>query len=285
MDEFLEWLRHLSNVTSAERFVLSNTFQRYALELIDGRAVSVLRIDPAQYVAVELVAQWVNDQHGAVLVVIDGSYPQSAVLDWDKKDYFALIHALFFGRVYRWQAGGLHAEHYQDSDYGKKQVQHCPADSWNPVSLKLSEAHTCYNGQLPGMYVTVGFGEPKRWWTKVEDSQTYTAGSGSRYQTWQEESYRQRPPEPHFTEAEWERLLEEMRAQFEAAQRDTQPPPRRSRRTYLQDAYAVLGLTPPVSQEQIKAAYRKKARETHPDTGGSHEQFLLVQQAYETLKS
>lgn len=50
-----------------------------------------------------------------------------------------------------------------------------------------------------------------------------------------------------------------------------------------QEAYEILGVEPDASQEDIEAAYRERARETHPDTGGSKEEFLEVQEAYETL--
>lgn len=50
-----------------------------------------------------------------------------------------------------------------------------------------------------------------------------------------------------------------------------------------QDAYDILGISHPATQDEIGAAYREKARETHPDTGGSKDEFLEVQQAYETL--
>ncbi len=42
-----------------------------------------------------------------------------------------------------------------------------------------------------------------------------------------------------------------------------------------------LGLRPPVSVEDVKQAYRLKAKTTHPDAGGSVEEFNRVQQAFE----
>ncbi|ERG92081.1 MAG: DnaJ-class molecular chaperone with C-terminal Zn finger domain protein, partial [Haloquadratum walsbyi J07HQW1] len=42
-------------------------------------------------------------------------------------------------------------------------------------------------------------------------------------------------------------------------------------------------ISPPSTQDEIETAYREKARETHPDTGGSKDDFLEVQRAYETL--
>ncbi|MHA7275042.1 J domain-containing protein [Arthrobacter sp. HLT1-21] len=47
--------------------------------------------------------------------------------------------------------------------------------------------------------------------------------------------------------------------------------------------YAVLGLSPGATAKQVKDAYRRAARSTHPDAGGSAELFHDVAVAYETL--
>lgn len=47
--------------------------------------------------------------------------------------------------------------------------------------------------------------------------------------------------------------------------------------------YEVLGLTKDASQDEVKKAYRKLAREHHPDKGGDPEKFKKVQEAYEVL--
>jgi hypothetical protein len=44
---------------------------------------------------------------------------------------------------------------------------------------------------------------------------------------------------------------------------------------------ATLSLLPPYSLDDVKAAYRAKAFETHPDHGGTIGEFLKVQEAYE----
>lgn len=47
--------------------------------------------------------------------------------------------------------------------------------------------------------------------------------------------------------------------------------------------YSDLGLDKGAIDEDIKRAYRKKARETHPDKGGSSEKFQIVSNAYAIL--
>lgn len=43
----------------------------------------------------------------------------------------------------------------------------------------------------------------------------------------------------------------------------------------------VLGLAPPVTEEDVKQAYLIKARTAHPDQGGSVEEFKRLQEAFE----
>lgn len=48
--------------------------------------------------------------------------------------------------------------------------------------------------------------------------------------------------------------------------------------------YSVLGVDPTATSEQIKTAYRKLARQHHPDSGGDAEKFKQVTEAYDVLK-
>jgi hypothetical protein len=43
---------------------------------------------------------------------------------------------------------------------------------------------------------------------------------------------------------------------------------------------SVLGVTPPCSVDDIKAAYRRLAKESHPDAGGDATAFMALEQAY-----
>lgn len=52
------------------------------------------------------------------------------------------------------------------------------------------------------------------------------------------------------------------------------------------DAAVVLDISPDASKETIEAAYRERVKECHPDASdGDREEFLRVQEAYETLKN
>lgn len=49
------------------------------------------------------------------------------------------------------------------------------------------------------------------------------------------------------------------------------------------DYYKTLGVSRDATQEEIKKAFRKKARTSHPDAGGDEEQFKELNEAYEVL--
>lgn len=51
----------------------------------------------------------------------------------------------------------------------------------------------------------------------------------------------------------------------------------------IEDYYSLLGLSDDATQEEIKRAYRTRARASHPDFGGSAETMRLLNEAYEIL--
>jgi len=50
------------------------------------------------------------------------------------------------------------------------------------------------------------------------------------------------------------------------------------------DYYSVLGVSKTATQDEIKRAYRNLVMENHPDKGGDHTKFSMINEAYETLK-
>ena len=50
------------------------------------------------------------------------------------------------------------------------------------------------------------------------------------------------------------------------------------------DPFRVLGLKRSASDEDIKTKYRELILIHHPDKGGDHDEFIRIQEAYETLK-
>jgi curved DNA-binding protein CbpA len=53
----------------------------------------------------------------------------------------------------------------------------------------------------------------------------------------------------------------------------------------MKDYYRILGLGIDAEHEEIKAAYRILAQRYHPDKGGHHHEFLLIQEAYDILSN
>ena len=51
------------------------------------------------------------------------------------------------------------------------------------------------------------------------------------------------------------------------------------------DYYAILGVPPEANIEALRQAYRIRAFECHPDCGGSHEQMILINEAWAILSN
>lgn len=51
----------------------------------------------------------------------------------------------------------------------------------------------------------------------------------------------------------------------------------------MTNPYEILGVRRDATDDQVKAAYRRRAKATHPDSGGDPDAFSRVQKAYELL--
>jgi hypothetical protein len=47
---------------------------------------------------------------------------------------------------------------------------------------------------------------------------------------------------------------------------------------------AVLQIAPPITSDRVRSAYRSRSKALHPDSGGSHAEFVRLQEAYEEAK-
>lgn len=82
---------------------------------------------------------------------------------------------------------------------------------------------------------------------------------------------------------ERQRHYERFRDSYQKQQHQQERPRADIPNTARARAVQILGLGPNPTKEQIKAAFRAKAKQTHPDAGGSAKAFNEVQKAYELL--
>ena len=52
----------------------------------------------------------------------------------------------------------------------------------------------------------------------------------------------------------------------------------------LNDAFDLLGIQPSTLYQTGYSRYRRLSKKTHPDKGGSHEDFVRIQEAWDTVK-
>jgi hypothetical protein len=52
----------------------------------------------------------------------------------------------------------------------------------------------------------------------------------------------------------------------------------------VEPSFAVLGLPPDATSEEVRSAYRDRVKEVHPDHGGDEDSFRRIQEAYATAR-
>lgn len=51
----------------------------------------------------------------------------------------------------------------------------------------------------------------------------------------------------------------------------------------MSDPYTILGVPPGAGHDEVRRAYRARAKSEHPDAGGDHTRFALIKLAHDTL--
>jgi hypothetical protein len=77
----------------------------------------------------------------------------------------------------------------------------------------------------------------------------------------------------------WMRVLRGQAPWPSKASREPRSPPAR-KESQPESVWTLLGVSPGATDAELKAAYRKKAMEAHPDHGGDAETFRRVVAAY-----
>ncbi len=85
-----------------------------------------------------------------------------------------------------------------------------------------------------------------------------------------------------------EKDWEETKRRQEQEQRNSKPPKRVNTNLTIEEALTELGLSPIIplqklTEKEVKTAFRAKALKAHPDVGGSHEQMVKLNNAYQLV--
>ncbi|PWN37042.1 TPR-like protein [Meira miltonrushii] len=97
--------------------------------------------------------------------------------------------------------------------------------------------------------------------------------------------------EQHMEADEFEEAVRDLRKAFEASNKQDQKihaklqkAEKKLKLSKSKDYYKVLGVPKNVDEKALKKAYRAKARENHPDKGGSPEKMAEINEAFDVLK-
>jgi hypothetical protein len=256
-----------------------------------GELIAVVIVNYGLHSA-ELAAQLEAATRRAVysLYIVDGRMlPDDGELV-EPPHWLSAMHGVLHGRVYGYWCRGrevtirpVHFE-WRWGDERRRAIFGPPV-AWGDVRATFVESGSKY---MPGRFATANFGEGAFW--KQRDP---NAGRQPRYswRTWSGPARpREREQEPGGTEETFQNHYGEVpgsegvgyRRRTGGATRPRPPKPLPHRH------YLVLGISQDASNDEVKRAYRRKARENHPDLHPNerdkyHHRMAEINAAFEAI--
>lgn len=126
------------------------------------------------------------------------------------------------------------------------------------------------------------------WWTGEPTADPFRApdawGGGARSEEEARDLAEKAAGAPlHPIEGHWAGAWVRVRAGLPPFVEKRAPRPEASRGAAPLDPYVLLGVAPNAPLEDVKAAFRRKALEHHPDHGGAPAQFIALKRAYDVV--
>lgn len=215
-------------------------------------------------------------EYACFIVAKDLLPGEGEILD-DTPDWMRVLHGMYLGQIYAYDEQGTITSCHLEPGKENYMEKTC---SWNPTPIdptlfRVRENDCWVNGWKDVMYRTASF-RSESWWKK-DKSQHHE--SSKHYSERKER--RQKQQQSNSTGNGWE--------DFKRWQREYQSNYRSSTSlSQWAQSLKLLGVKEPFTQEQLKAAYRAKAKQLHPDLNKERdttEDMKAVNLAYEYLKT